>query len=244
MRNKINGIVKLGFLSYALITVLGGCKGGTKGQLTGVQGREKWYESTPYGMVYIPAGSYNMGPSDQDVPYAVTAQSKTVTVPAYWMDNTEITNNEYRQFVYWVRDSLAHRLLGGEHLINEGEYDEHINWRLKIKWDDEQNEETLAELFLPETERFYKRKEIDTRKLNFEYYWIDLKSAAQKDLTSAPENSAGSLANRPQGRTDRSVYIKKDILNIYPDTLSWISDYTYAYHEPYTQMYFCHTAYD
>jgi sulfatase modifying factor 1 len=236
--------MKLGFLSSVLVIVLGGCGKGTKGQLTGVQGREKWYESTPYGMVYIPAGSYNMGPSDQDVPYAVTAQSKTVTLPAYWMDNTEITNNEYRQFVYWVRDSLAHRLLGGEHLVNEGEYDEHINWRQKIKWDDEQNQETLAELFLPETERFYKRKEIDTRKLNFEYYWIDLKSAAQKDLNAAPENSAGSLANRPQGRTDRSVYIKKDILNIYPDTLSWISDYTYSYHEPLTQMYFWHPAYD
>jgi sulfatase modifying factor 1 len=244
MRNKIIGILKLSFLSSVLIVALDGCGGGTKGQLTGVQGREKWYESTPYGMVYIPAGSYNMGPSDQDVPYAVTAQSKTVTVPAYWMDNTEITNNEYRQFVYWVRDSLAHRLLGGEHIVNEGEYDEHINWRQKIKWDDEQNEETLAELFLPETERFYKRKEIDTRKLNFEYYWIDLKSAAQKDYNSAPENSAGSLANRPQGRTDRSVFIKKDILNIYPDTLSWISDYTYSYHEPLTQMYFWHPAYD
>jgi gliding motility-associated lipoprotein GldK len=186
-----------------------------------------------------------MGPSDQDVPYAVTAQSKTVTLPAFWMDNTEITNNKYRQFVYWVRDSLAHRLIGGDHLVDEGEYLERINWKAKIKWDDEQNQDVLAELFLPETERFYRRKEIDTRKLNFEYYWIDLKSAAQKDLDpSKAENSAGSLANRPQGRTDRSVYIKKDVLNIYPDTLSWIQDYTYSYHEPLTQMYFWHPAYD
>src|SRR4051812_33459940 len=153
MRYQAKGIMKLGFLSSVFITALAGCNGGTKGQLTGVTGREKWYESTPYGMVYIPAGSFNMGPSDQDVPYAVTAQSKTVTLPAYWMDNTEITNNEYRQFVYWVRDSLAHRLIGGDHLISEGEYDEHINWKAKIKWDDEQNAETLAELFLPETER-------------------------------------------------------------------------------------------
>jgi hypothetical protein len=26
------------------------------------------------------------------------------------MDETEITNNEYRQFVQWVRDSLAHEI--------------------------------------------------------------------------------------------------------------------------------------
>ncbi len=28
------------------------------------------------------------------------------------MDETEITNNEYRQFVHWVRDSIARDLLG------------------------------------------------------------------------------------------------------------------------------------
>ena len=28
------------------------------------------------------------------------------------MDETEITNNEYRQFVFWVRDSIAHVILG------------------------------------------------------------------------------------------------------------------------------------
>ncbi len=213
------------------MVALAGCGGSGNGELTGVLHREKWFQPDPYGMVYIPAGSFNMGPSDQDVPYAITAQSKTVTMPAFYMDNTEITNNEYRQFVYWVQDSLAHRLIGGEHLLEEGEYGERINWRAKIKWDDEQNQEVLAELFLPETERFYRRKEIDTRKLNFEYYWIDLKAAAQRE-------------SREQGKIDRSVFIKKDVINVYPDTLAWIHDYTYSYHEPLTQMYFWHPAYD
>ena len=244
MKNKATGFKGMGYLCSVFLIALAGCGGGNKGQLVGVQGREKWYQADPYGMVYIPAGSYNMGPSDQDVPYALTSQAKTVTIPAFYMDNTELTNNEYRQFVYWVKDSLAHRLIGGEHLIDEGEYGERINWRAKIKWDDEQNVETLAELFLPETERFYHRKEIDTRKLNFEYYWIDLKAAAEKDYSTPADNSAGGLSNRAQGRTDRSVFIKKDILNIYPDTLSWIHDYAYAYHEPLTQMYFWHPAYD
>src|SRR5436190_19984452 len=123
------------FAAYAVILLLlYGCEGGNKGQLVGVQPREKWYQADPYGMVYIPAGSYNMGPSDQDVPYALTSQAKTVTIPAFYMDNTEITNNEYRQFVYWVKNSLAHRLIGGDHLIDEGEYGERINWRARIKW--------------------------------------------------------------------------------------------------------------
>ena len=53
-----------------------------------------------------------MGPSDQDVPFANVSQSKTVSVGAFYMDETEITNNEYRQFTIWVRDSLAHVILG------------------------------------------------------------------------------------------------------------------------------------
>ncbi len=233
MNLKTSGIKKIGFLCSIVLSGLmfSGCGSGSKGELTGVLNREKWYQADPYGMVFIPAGSYQMGPSDEDVPYAITSQSKTVTIPAFYMDNTEITNNEYRQFVYWVRDSLAHRLIGGDHLIEEGEYGERINWRMKIKWDEEENEEILAELFLPETERFYRRKEIDTRKLNFEYYWIDLREAAQRE-------------SREQGKTDRSVFIKKDVINVYPDTLAWIHDYAYAYHDPMTQMYFWHPAYD
>jgi sulfatase modifying factor 1 len=30
------------------------------------------------------------------------------------MDDTEITNNEYRQFVEWVRDSIAHEMMGNK----------------------------------------------------------------------------------------------------------------------------------
>jgi len=218
-------------ISSAVLLFLSSCGGGNRGQLVGVQPRERWYQADPYGMVFIPSGSFNMGPSDQDVPYAVIAQSRTVSVHAFYMDNTEITNNEYRQFVEWVRDSLAHRLIGGEHLIDEGEYGERINWRKKIDWEDEENVETLSELYLPEAERFYRRKEIDARKLNFEYYWTDLQEAARR-------------SNREQGKTDRSVFIKRDVINVYPDTLAWIHDFTYSFNDPITNMYFWHPAYD
>lgn len=208
-----------------------GCGDNGRGHLIGVQDREEWYQEDPYGMIYIPMGSYQMGPSDQDAPYAITAQAKTVSVQAFYMDVTEITNNEYRQFVNWVRDSIAHRLLGEDHILEEGEYGERINWEEKIEYDDEQTMETLEEMYLPEHERFYRRREIDTRKLNFEYFWIDLREAARK-------------SNREQGMKDRSVFIKKDIINVYPDTLAWIHDFTYAFNEPMTNMYFWHPAYD
>jgi len=93
-------------LKYAMVVLaalpifLSSCGSSGNGQLIGVQNRIAWYQPDPYGMLYLPMGSYNMGPSDQDVPYASTAKSKTVSVQAFYMDETEITNNECRQFVF------------------------------------------------------------------------------------------------------------------------------------------------
>ena len=226
-------------LLFSLLLV--SCSDANKGYLVGVQDREVWFQPDPYGMLFIPQGSYNMGPSDQDVPYNQTAQSKTVSVQAFYMDETEITNNEYRQFVYWVRDSIARRILGEnneDYLTKEDgngvEIDPPtLNWREKINWgnlkDDER--EALEQMYLPTNERYFRKKEIDTRKLMYEYYRIDLKSAAKK-------------SNRTQGMTDRSVFVVKDIVSIYPDTLCWIHDFTYSYNEPQTNAYFWHPAYD
>ena len=146
--------------------------------MIGVQGRPEWFQPDPYGMAYIPMGSYHMGPSDQDAPYNQTAQSRMVSVQAFYMDVTEITNNEYRQFVFWVRDSIARRKLGESNetfLITQDQYGQEIepaelNWETPIDWNNDESREALADMFLPENERFYRRKEIDTRKLNFEYY--------------------------------------------------------------------------
>jgi formylglycine-generating enzyme required for sulfatase activity len=46
-----------------------------------------------------------MGKSDDDVASIQDAPTKTVTVRSFYMDETEITNSEYRQFVDWVKDS-------------------------------------------------------------------------------------------------------------------------------------------
>ena len=81
------------------------------GELIGVKDRPEWYQPDPFGMLYIPMGSYHMGPSDEETTMAHTAKSKMVSIQAFYIDETEISNNEYRQFVYWVRDSLARMLL-------------------------------------------------------------------------------------------------------------------------------------
>ncbi len=116
---------KLLALSLLFVFALScGSKSGSKrskGELVGIQGK-KYYPEKPFGMVLVPGGSFIMGKSDDDLPALEDAPTKTVTVRSYYMDETEITNAEYRQFVYWVRDSVirtaladrAEDVLGGE----------------------------------------------------------------------------------------------------------------------------------
>nr|WP_315150326.1 gliding motility lipoprotein GldK [uncultured Flavobacterium sp.] len=94
------------FIAFtAILTLLIGCgKISDKGELVGVKGA-KWHPEKPYGMTLVPGGSFIMGKSDADVANVGDATTKTVTVRSFYMDETEITNREYRQFVEWVKDS-------------------------------------------------------------------------------------------------------------------------------------------
>lgn len=235
------------------VIILYSCSKGN-GELIGVQGREEWYQPDPFGMLFIPMGSYNMGPSDQDVPYALTAQSKTVSVQAFYMDQTEISNNEYRQFVYHVRDSIARRLLGSEvdeelYLNTVDEYGEdidppNINWYAKLKYEDVKQpelREALEPMYYSPGERFRRERVIDVRKLNYTYYWIDFRRAAQRSSRDALNGGEGE---RHAFSMDRSQFLMRDVINVYPDTLAWIHDFTYSFNEPMTQNYFWHPAYD
>jgi len=139
-----------------------------------------------------------------------------------------------------------------------------LNWQEKVHWDatDPDYKAALNDMYLPAEERFWHRKEIDTRKLIYEYYRIDLRTAAQKTnryipkTTPNPSENGRVMPTRDQGNynvtsrrvtkngVDRSVFIVKDVINVYPDTLAWVHDFSYAFNEPMTNMYFWHPCYD
>ena len=460
-----------------------------EGNLVGVSGRDTWYPDVlgpgkvPLGMVYVPSGAYQAGEDDEDIMGFHTARKRTVSVPAFYMDATEISNNEYRQFVHWVRDSIAREklyrrsydeeaerwvnipdnffkepyrtlmamgsdlqggntpfqlymdstngaevdktimtMLGsydkskgkGKKLVNGFQYDQKkygiaggpeekfdvvmsdddlrgifqmysgaakknapdktsakgastktkynqggrvenrkyftLNWLEPVDYEDPEVAFMLSDMYLSEAERFYNRREIDTRLLYFDYYWIDYKEAARRgkiitksidarktynydelsadadtplyqrskreplnkdyksddlhrstlmtmdqntnkawvdetvqktielddsgqpvvDENGKVENSSlnnvgsirGTILENPgqdldlgftnskgshnaiRGHSDRSRFIIKERINIYPDTLCWVRDFTYANKSAMTQNYFWNTAYD
>jgi gliding motility-associated lipoprotein GldK len=94
-----------------------GGSAGDGGELVGVAGREGWYMSVPYGMISVPAGTFHMGQADEDVASSQINFNRQVTIGGFYMDDTEITNNEYRQFVTrMLEDSSS---LGRDYIMQE-----------------------------------------------------------------------------------------------------------------------------
>jgi formylglycine-generating enzyme required for sulfatase activity len=211
-------------------------------------------------MNYIHLGSYTMGPSDQDVPFAMNTRSKTVTMPAFYIDVHEISNNEYRQFCEWVKDSLYRNTLAEDdnedyffaetedgieldRFIDKGYI---LNWETPINWEDEDIFDLLYdEYFLQGSDQYYNRRQYDTRKLNFRYWWLNFDAAASKESRDSEFGETNSLnqLHSVRGHSDRSQFVVEETINIYPDTLVWVRDFTYGFNEPLAD-YFWHPAYD
>jgi len=210
-----------------------GCKSGKSGkglpddgQLHGVAPANAYNLSKPPGMVYIPPGTFHMGPSDEDMNYAFTARNRQTSISGFWMDATEITNNEYRQFTNWVRDSIAATLMQYGKDV-DGRFQ--IDWKKAqtIKWGDKATLEKVAQMIVTPENRIFGRKEIDPKVLKYHSETFDLKLAAAK------EN---------EGKV-RSQFINKIDVPVYPDTLVWIRDFSYSYNEPMTKRYYSHPAF-
>ena len=197
------------------------------GQVHGIAPSSRYSLPKPPGMVYIPPGTFHMGPSDEDVNYSFTARNKQVSISGFWMDATEITNNEYRQFTKWVEDSIAGKLLGYVKQGTDG--NEYLDWKkiATIKWNDKATMEKIDAMIVTPDNRIFGRKELDPLKIVYHSEVFDFKEASKR------EN-----ANVPRGK-----FIAKYDIPVYPDSLVWVRDFAYSYNEPMAKQYFSHPAF-
>ena len=161
------------------------------------------------------------------------------------------------QFVYWVRDSIARKLLGemyADFLITENLRgvpleEARINWDEKIEWNDPEYQAAIEEMYVPEEERFGFGKTIDTRKLIYDYYWLDYAQAAKRSNSYNYETQSYNgtiITNTGEEKPieNRRSFLMHELTPVYPDTLVWLRDYTYSYNEPLTLKYFSHVSFD
>src|SRR5690606_18216763 len=158
----------------------------------------------PPGTVYVPSGTYHSGQRQQDVFQTYVSPNKQVSIVAFWMDETEITNNEYRQFVAFVVDSIKRVMTGDESLfypfrdeytgnqdVNDGlgfiNYDEEL--------DEEEYWEDLEDMYYSADERFRGKKQLNVNKIEYEYQWFDYYMAAN-DPDNQDKYQEGRVKNR------------------------------------------------
>ena len=245
-------------LLFAFMT---SCGSKDKGELVGVKGK-KWHPEKPYGMSLIPGGAFVMGKSDDDFTGIQDAPTKTVSVRSFYMDETEITNSEYRQFVFWVRDSIL-RLNLAEMADLEGKTpdDEGIGEFAYLIT--EEDDVTPYEKYMMDTYGDEQRKINNDIDLIFETedYPDELYSEVLDNMYLPLEESYNgqrtwdvsqfefeySYMDIQRAANDRSLsrsdVIRKEAVKIYPDTTVWIRDFEYSYNEPMHNDYFWHQAY-
>ena len=94
---------------FLLVIAIGGCSlfgGGSskknpRGQLVGTTDRDGFEMSSQYGMVYVPTGRFYMGQADENIQADQSNFNRQVTISAFYMDDTEITNNALKRFIYY-----------------------------------------------------------------------------------------------------------------------------------------------
>ncbi|MCW3070575.1 MAG: hypothetical protein JWO44_465 [Bacteroidetes bacterium] len=93
----------------------------------------------------------------------------------FYFKRTEVTNKEYREFINAVRDSILRTMLvesGDRRFVaKKVETDKGylLNYAVKIDLQDTNVVKMIEPIYRPVEERYYHRKEIDTRKLNYVY---------------------------------------------------------------------------
>jgi formylglycine-generating enzyme len=111
-------------LLILLISTLGACKNGglfgkkkSKSSVTGWnyddknQGnfhvtKMKAPQAGP-GLVFVQGGTFVMGAKEEDVMFDWNNSPKRITVPSFFIDETEVANVHYREYIYWLENTFS-----------------------------------------------------------------------------------------------------------------------------------------
>ncbi|MGF1587235.1 MAG: SUMF1/EgtB/PvdO family nonheme iron enzyme [Bacteroidales bacterium] len=112
---RIRSIFSLVILSV-LITSCGMLGGGKKSDVSpttgwsyndpemgGFEVKASYEQETGPGLVFIAGGTFTMGRTQEDVMYDWNNQPRRVSISSFYMDETEVTNVDYREYLHWLR---------------------------------------------------------------------------------------------------------------------------------------------
>lgn len=203
--------------------VLASCAGSSRAMMSGgeVTGSRatSFNEPTPYGMVEVKRGFLKVGLEKNDSLWGTVTPTKEISVDGFWMDQSEVTNSMYRQFVEWVRDSIIRERLadpqyGGDetYKIEVDRYGEpvkpHLNWNKPIPWRKPTEDQECALNSVYVTHPIDGTRMLDTKQLTYRYEIFDYEKAALRKYRLDPKER--SLNTDHPVDPDEVVMISKD----------------------------------
>ena len=207
MKQLTTNLIIAVIAATTMTSCFGGRSSSAGGEVTGVGGTA-WAEPTPYGMVLVDRGSMKVGPAKADSVWNLKADARGISVDGFWMDETEVTNSKYKQFVFWVRDSIIRERLadpaygGNEEFKIEEDREGNpigpfLNWKKPIPWRNPNEDEARAIESLYRTNPITGVKELDPEQLTYRYEVYNHTEAAKRKNRMNP--------NRRQYNTDLPV---------------------------------------
>ena len=256
--------IKKFILLTTVLVLVANCNSGDRGQLVSVKGK-KYHSEEPYGMTLVPGGAFIMGKSDDDIAGVQDAPTKTATVRAFYMDETEITNNEYRSFGYWVRDSILRLNLAemadlegrtpgdgdiGEYAYldsNPDDLNAYESYMLNTYGDGDFQRKINRDIDLIfDTDEY--PDELYAEVMDNMYLPLEESYNGQRTWDVKQFKFQYTYMDIERAAKDRNLkrsdVIIKEEIEVYPDTTAWIRDFAYSYNEPMHNDYFWHSAYD
>ncbi len=196
MMKKVFGV----FIIALCLTGCFGSKSSLKGggEVVGIGGGKNFSEPTPYGMTLVKRGFLRMGMEKEDSLWGKKTPVKDISVDGFWMDETEVTNSKYKQFVLWVRDSilrtrLADPAYGGDesYMITEDKNGDpvtpHLNWKKNLpRKPNEDEQRAIESLYV--TNPVTGEKMLDWSQMNYRYEVYDYTTAALRRNRLNPQD--------------------------------------------------------
>jgi gliding motility-associated lipoprotein GldJ len=65
------------------------------------------YPKAGPGLVFVQGGSFVMGAKDEDVMGDWNNIPRRVTIPSFFIDETEVANVHYREYMYWLENTFS-----------------------------------------------------------------------------------------------------------------------------------------
>ena len=111
MNIKYSALAKI----FVLLIILSACGGGgsrkistTTGwsyndpEMGGFEVKFGYEQETGPGLIFIEGGTFTMGRVEQDLIYQWNNVPRRVTVSSFYMDQTEVRNVDYREYLFWI----------------------------------------------------------------------------------------------------------------------------------------------